>query len=57
MLTDRVSRLDIKSGTYTEYMLPRPTNIRRVYLDDSTNPARYGRQQPRRVDREVEPLD
>ena len=35
MLTDRVSRLDIKSGQYTEYMLPRPTNIRRVYMDDS----------------------
>jgi streptogramin lyase len=39
MLTDRVSRLDIKSGTYTEYMLPRPTNIRRVYLDESTKPG------------------
>ena len=39
MLTDRVSRLDIKSGQYTEYMLPRPTNIRRVYVDDSKNPG------------------
>ena len=39
MLTDRVSRLDIKSGQYTEYMLPRPTNIRRVYLDESTKPG------------------
>ena len=53
MLTDRVSRLDIKSGQYTEYMLPRPTNIRRVYIDDSKN-ARHAldRQQPRRVDRQ-----
>jgi virginiamycin B lyase len=39
MLTDRVSRLDIASGTYTEYMLPRPTNIRRVWLDDSKKPG------------------
>jgi len=39
MLTDRVSRLDIKSGQYTEYMLPRPTNIRRVYMDDSKRPG------------------
>jgi len=34
-----VARLDIKSGQYTEYMLPRPTNIRRVYVDDSKNPG------------------
>jgi len=34
-----VSRLDIKTGQYTEYMLPRPTNIRRVYVDDSKNPG------------------
>jgi streptogramin lyase len=39
MLTDRVARLDIKRGQYTEYMLPRPTNIRRVYVDDSKNPG------------------
>ena len=39
MLTDRVARLDIKSGQYTEYMLPRPTNIRRVYVDDSKSPG------------------
>jgi streptogramin lyase len=39
MLTDRVSRLDIKSGQYTEYPLPRPTNIRRVFVDDTTKPS------------------
>ena len=39
MLTDRVSRLDVKSGEYTEYQLPRPTNIRRVYVDDRTKPG------------------
>jgi virginiamycin B lyase len=39
MLTDRVSRLDIKSGQYTDYQLPHRTNIRRVFVDDSTSPA------------------
>jgi streptogramin lyase len=39
MLTDRVARLDTKTGQYTEYQLPRPTNIRRVYVDDSKGPA------------------
>jgi streptogramin lyase len=39
MLTDRVSRLDIKSGQYTDYPLPRPTNIRRVFVDDSKSPG------------------
>jgi virginiamycin B lyase len=39
MLTDRVSRLDIKTGQYTDYPLPRPTNIRRVFVDDTKSPG------------------
>jgi streptogramin lyase len=39
MITDRVARLDIETGQYTEYTLPRPTNIRRVYVDDRSNPG------------------
>jgi streptogramin lyase len=39
MLTDRVARLDIKSGQYTEYPLPHSTNIRRVFIDDSKAPG------------------
>jgi streptogramin lyase len=39
MLTDRVARLDIQSGQYTEYQLPHPTNIRRVFVDDSKKPG------------------
>ena len=39
MLTDRVARLDVETGQYTEYTLPRPTNIRRVFVDDRTNPG------------------
>jgi virginiamycin B lyase len=26
-------------GQYTEYPLPRPTNIRRVFVDDAKNPG------------------
>jgi hypothetical protein len=39
MTTDRVSRLDIATGQYTEYQLPRPTNIRRVFVDDTHKPS------------------
>jgi streptogramin lyase len=39
MNTDRVSRLDIKTGQYVEYPLPRPTNIRRVFVDDKKSPG------------------
>lgn len=39
MLTDRVARLDIASGQYVEYPLPRSTNIRRVYVDDAKKPG------------------
>jgi streptogramin lyase len=33
MLTDMVDRLDLKTGKFTEYLLPESTNIRRVYVD------------------------
>ena len=39
MVTDRVARLDIETGEYTEYTLPRPTNIRRVFVDDRSTPG------------------
>ncbi|HLK80895.1 MAG TPA: carboxypeptidase regulatory-like domain-containing protein [Xanthobacteraceae bacterium] len=34
MLNDRVARLDARSGQFTEYLLPRPTNIRRVFVQE-----------------------
>jgi virginiamycin B lyase len=34
MLNDRVARLDTSSGQITEYLLPRPTNIRRVFVQE-----------------------
>jgi streptogramin lyase len=41
MLNDRVLRLDTKAGTFTEYLLPRQTNIRRVFVDNSTTPPTF----------------
>jgi virginiamycin B lyase len=41
MFTDRVARLDPKSGEITEYLLPRSTNMRRVYVDSSTTPPTF----------------
>jgi len=34
MVNDRVARLDTKSGQITEYLMPRPTNVRRVFLQE-----------------------
>jgi streptogramin lyase len=41
MFTDRVVRLDPKGSQITEYLLPRSTNIRRVYVDSSTTPSTF----------------
>jgi virginiamycin B lyase len=41
MITDFVTRLDTKSGQSVNYLLPRPTNIRRVYVDNSTTPVTF----------------
>ena len=32
---DLATRLDVKTGEMTQYLLPRSTNIRRVFVDDS----------------------
>ncbi len=34
MLTDQVSRLDLETEKITDYLLPKPTNIRRVFVED-----------------------
>jgi virginiamycin B lyase len=39
--SDRVIRLDPKTGAMTEYLLPRFTNIRRVFVDNSTTPSTF----------------
>ena len=35
MLNDLVARLDTRSGQITEYLMPRSTNIRRVFVQDN----------------------
>ncbi len=39
MTTDRLAKIDPKSGKDTEYLMPRDTNMRRVFADDTTTPA------------------
>ena len=41
MLNDLVARIDTKTGRVTEYPLPRSTNIRRVFVDNTTNPVTF----------------
>ena len=41
MSSDRVLRLDPTSGQSTEYLLPHQTNIRRIFVDDSTTPVTF----------------
>lgn len=41
LFTDRVTRLDSKTGQMTDYLLPRSTNIRRVFVDNSTTPVTF----------------
>jgi virginiamycin B lyase len=36
MSNDHVSRLDTKTEEITEYLLPRTTNIRRVFVDEAS---------------------
>jgi streptogramin lyase len=35
MFNDLVTRLDTKTGTMTQFLLPRSTNIRRVFVDET----------------------
>ncbi len=41
MSSDRILRMDPQTGKAIEYLLPRSTNIRRVFVDDSTNPVTF----------------
>jgi virginiamycin B lyase len=41
MLNDRINRLDPKTGQVVEYLLPRETNVRRVFVDSSTTPVTF----------------
>ena len=41
MSSDRVLRFDPASGKSVEYLLPRQTNIRRIFIDDTTTPVTF----------------
>jgi virginiamycin B lyase len=41
MVTDQVTRLNTNSGEMVDYLLPRSTNIRRVFVDNSTTPVSF----------------
>jgi virginiamycin B lyase len=41
MTSDQVTRLNIKTGVSVNYLLPRTTNIRRVFVDNSTTPVTF----------------
>ena len=41
MTTDRVVRLDPKTSQIVEYLMPTETNIRRVFVDNSTTPVTF----------------
>jgi streptogramin lyase len=41
MLSDQVTRLNPETGQSINYLLPRSTNIRRVFIDNSTTPVTF----------------
>lgn len=41
MVTDQVTRLNTRTGEMVDYLLPRKTNIRRVFVDNSTTPVTF----------------
>jgi virginiamycin B lyase len=41
MLSDQVTRLNPATGETIDYLLPRSTNIRRVFVDNSTTPVSF----------------
>jgi streptogramin lyase len=41
MSSDRVLRFNPTTGTSVEYLLPRQTNVRRIFVDNSTSPVTF----------------
>ncbi len=58
MSTDRVVRLDPKTGRTVQYLMPSDTNMRTVFVDNSTSPVTFwvGSNHDHRIVK-VEPLD
>ena len=58
MSTDRVVRLDPKTGNAVQYLMPSDTNMRTVFVDNSTTPVTFwvGSNHDHRIVK-LEPLD
>jgi len=58
MSTDRVVRMDPKTGATEQYLMPSDTNMRTVFVDNSTSPVTFwvGSNPDHRIVK-VEPLD
>ena len=58
MSTDRVVRLNPKTGQTVQYLMPSDTNMRTVFVDNSTTPVTFwvGSNHDHRIVK-VEPLD
>jgi hypothetical protein len=41
MATDRVVRMDPKSGQTEQYLMPADTNMRTVFIDNTTSPVTF----------------
>jgi hypothetical protein len=41
MATDRVVRFDPKTGKSVEYLMPKDTNMRTVFVDNTTSPVTF----------------
>jgi streptogramin lyase len=41
MSADRILRMNLETGKFTEYPLPHATNVRRVFVDNNTNPPTF----------------
>ena len=41
MSSDRILRMDTETGKAVEYLLPRQTNVRRVFVDNTTRPVTF----------------
>jgi len=41
MSSDRILRIDPRNGASVEYLLPRQTNVRRVFVDNATTPVTF----------------
>ncbi len=41
MISDQITRLNTKTGETVNYLLPRTTNIRRVFVDNTTTPVTF----------------